>query len=114
MAVDNKCAVCVYLWFNDALNITVFALYSVELQGDNIHVKIPSGVAPWKQVWNVTHKPSFIATTGSRQPRQPRCDSVTHSIIPSALCKVEEQEKKKLDDSDGTLLPRHLPGQNER
>jgi hypothetical protein len=31
---------------NDALNSTDFALYSVELQGDNIHVKIPSDVTP--------------------------------------------------------------------
>ena len=84
MAVDNhKCAVCVY-GLNDALNSTDFALHSVELQGDNIHMKIPSGVAPGKQVWNVTRKPSSIATTGSRLPRQSRCDSVTHSITPSA------------------------------
>ena len=50
MAVDNhKCAVCIY-GLNDALNSTDFALHSVELQGDNIHMKIPSGVAPGKQV----------------------------------------------------------------
>jgi hypothetical protein len=34
---------------------------------------------------------------GSRQPRQPRCDSVTHSITPSALRKLDEQEKN-VDD----------------